>query len=74
MSAPGISMQINVLINGQPFALASSATLLDAVVQLGITPPFAAAINLQFVPQTQYPHTQLQEGDQIDLIAPVTGG
>lgn len=74
MNATDKPMPINVQINGQPFALPNSATLFDAVLQLGITPPFAAAINLQFVPKNQYPHTPLQDGDQIDLIAPVTGG
>ena len=36
--------------------------------------PFAAAVNLRFVPRTQYPQTALAEGDQIEIIAPVTGG
>jgi sulfur carrier protein len=36
--------------------------------------PFAAAVNLQFVPNTHYAVTLLQEDDRIDIIAPVTGG
>lgn len=65
---------ITVHINGQSFALPAPATLADAVAQLGLKPPFAAAINLQFVPNTQYHHSPLSDADQIDLIAPVTGG
>lgn len=65
---------IRLLINSEPFELPDSATLADAVALLALTPPFAAAVNLQFVPNTQYPHTPLHEGDRIDLIAPVTGG
>jgi sulfur carrier protein len=41
---------------------------------MGLKPPFAAAVNLQFVPNTQYQHTQLHDADKLDLIAPVTGG
>lgn len=65
---------IHLLINSAPFELPADATLADAVALLALTPPFAAAINLQFVPNTRYPHTPLHEGDRIDLITPVTGG
>ncbi len=65
---------IHVQINGDDFALPAPATLADAVAQLQIQPPFAAAVNLQFVPNNAYHHTPLQDADQIDLIAPVTGG
>ena len=65
---------IKVHINGNPFDLPAPATLADAIAQLRLKPPFAAAVNLQFVPNTQYHHTRLSEADQVDLIAPVTGG
>ncbi len=65
---------LNVLINDTPFELPATATLADAVAQFGIQPPFAAAVNLQFVPNTRYHQTTLQDGARIDLISPVTGG
>ncbi|PKO62552.1 MAG: thiamine biosynthesis protein ThiS [Betaproteobacteria bacterium HGW-Betaproteobacteria-18] len=65
---------MQVLINGNAFELPASATLAGAVAQFGLKPPFAAAINLQFIPNTAYHHTLLHDADQIDLIAPVTGG
>ena len=65
---------LNVLINDTPFDLPATATLADAVAQFGIQPPFAAAVNLQFVPNTRYQQTTLQDGARIDLISPVTGG
>jgi sulfur carrier protein len=65
---------IRLLINSAPFELPAGAMLADAVALLALTPPFAAAVNLQFVPNTQYHHTPLHEADRIDLIAPVTGG
>ena len=65
---------IQVLINQAPHELPANATLADAVKCMGIAPPFAAAVNLQFVPKTQYASHVLQANDQIELIAPITGG
>jgi len=65
---------IKVLINQAPHEFPADATLADAVQCAGISPPFAAAVNLQFVPKTQYASHVLQANDQIELIAPITGG
>ena len=65
---------IQVLINQAPHSLPANATLMDAVQCVGITPPFAAAVNLQFVPKSEYASRALQANDQIELIAPITGG
>jgi len=65
---------MNVLINQEPHKFAVGATLADAVERLQAKPPFAAAVNLQFVPNTQYTQIRLQPDDRIDIIAPVTGG
>jgi sulfur carrier protein len=65
---------MNVFINQIPHQLPSDATLADAVALLQMTPPFASAVNLQFVPRTQYAQTPLRHDDRIDIIAPVTGG
>ena len=63
-----------ITLNGQPLALPAGATLAHAAQASGVQPPFAAAVNLQFVPRAQYAHTFLKTGDQVELIAPVTGG
>ncbi|MBM3386541.1 MAG: sulfur carrier protein ThiS [Betaproteobacteria bacterium] len=65
---------MTLTLNGQPLTLPAGATLADAAQASGLRPPFAAALNLQFVPRTQYPNTLLHAGDEIELIAPVTGG
>ena len=46
----------------------------DAVAAAQASGPFAAAVNLRFVPKSQYASTPLADGDQIEIIAPVTGG
>ena len=65
---------INVTINQQTHALPAGACLNEAVQASGIKPPFAAAVNLQFVPKSQYATHLLQSGDRIELISPITGG
>jgi sulfur carrier protein len=37
-------------------------------------PPYAVAVNLNFVPKTKHAQFRLNENDQIEVIAPVTGG
>ena len=63
-----------VLINQHSHQLPAGATLADAIAQVGIQPPFAAAVNLEFVPRGQYAQRPLASGDRIELIAPITGG
>ncbi len=65
---------IQVLINQAPHTLPQGATLADAVALAGIQPPFAAAVNLQFVPRGQYDQHALANHDKIELISPITGG
>lgn len=65
---------LQVHINQVPHTLPQGATLADAVTLAGIRPPFAAAVNLQFVPRSQYAQHHLAPNDQIELIAPITGG
>lgn len=69
---------MKVLINAQPAELPAGATVADAVAHAvdGRQPqtPIAVAVNLQFVPRTQYASTALHEGDRVEIITPVTGG
>ncbi|HCY15359.1 MAG: thiamine biosynthesis protein ThiS [Curvibacter sp. GWA2_64_110] len=65
---------MKVFINKNEHELADGATLLDAIAAIGAKPPFAAAVNTQFVSKTQYGEHRLQSGDRIDIIFPVTGG
>ncbi len=65
---------MKVHINNQAHQLPTGATLADAIAVLQPSPPFAAAVNMNFVPNTRYRDTPLSDGDRIDVIAPVTGG
>jgi sulfur carrier protein len=65
---------MQVFINKTAHEMAEAATLADAVALLQARPPFAAAVNMEFVPNTQYAQRLLVAGDRIDIILPVTGG
>ncbi|MBS0454991.1 MAG: sulfur carrier protein ThiS [Proteobacteria bacterium] len=65
---------MKVLINDTPHELAQDARLPDALAAIQATPPFAVAVNRQFVPRSQYTQCELQADDRIEVIRPVTGG
>jgi sulfur carrier protein len=65
---------MQVLINHIPHELPEGATLADAAQAFAAKGPFAAAVNLQFVPRPQYASKLLLDGDRIEFISPVTGG
>ncbi|MEY3872882.1 MAG: sulfur carrier protein ThiS [Pseudomonadota bacterium] len=65
---------MQIFLNRIAHDMDSTSTLADALAMAQAQPPFAAAVNLQFVPKTQYAATPLKDGDQIEIIAPITGG
>lgn len=65
---------MKIVLNKTVHELPGGATLADALALLQPRPPFAAAVNMQFVPNTHYAQTLLQPGDDIEVIFPVTGG
>lgn len=67
-------MTIEILLNNQATQLPQGATVAQALAQLQPRPPFAVAINTQFVPKSRYDSQALQPGDKMEVIAPVTGG
>jgi sulfur carrier protein len=65
---------MNVFINHQAYELEFQATVTDALSLHKSKPPFAVAVNLEFIPNTQYSVKMLHDNDRIDIISPVTGG
>ena len=65
---------MQVHINQRLHELPEGTLLSQALEAGGFRPPFAVAVNLQFIPKTQYPATVLRSGDQIEVISPITGG
>ena len=69
-----MSPTIEVLINQTAYRLPAGALLSDAIAAARVQPPFAAAVNLEFIPKTRHATHPLRSGDRIELIAPITGG
>ncbi|QNP49057.1 sulfur carrier protein ThiS [Diaphorobacter aerolatus] len=65
---------MNVTVNQNSVDLPDNASVADLVAQLQAKPPFAVAVNMQFVPKASYATHALAQGDSVELISPVTGG
>jgi sulfur carrier protein len=65
---------MRVIVNQVPYDLPSQSMVSDALAIINAKPPYAVAVNLNFVPKTKHAEFVLNENDQIEVIAPVTGG
>lgn len=65
---------MQITINQKIVELPEAATLAQALEAFGATPPFAVAVNLNFVHRHQYGETRLQPGDRVEVVQPVAGG
>ena len=65
---------MNILINDIPHQLPVGAVLADALAAVYAAPPFAAAVNRDFVPRSEHATHLLQQDDRVEVIRPVTGG
>ncbi|QWD60961.1 sulfur carrier protein ThiS [Polynucleobacter sp. MWH-UH35A] len=65
---------MRVIVNQVPYELPSQSLVSDALALINAKPPYAVAVNLHFVPKTKHTEFVLKENDQIEVIAPVTGG
>ena len=55
---------MNIHINQKPLSLPEGATVADALAAFGARPPFAVALNGDFVARTQHAARALQRGRQ----------
>ena len=65
---------MRVIANQIPRELPSDSCITDLLAMIKAEPPYAVAVNLQFVPKTRHAEYILQENDHVEIIAPVTGG
>ena len=65
---------MRIIANQIPRELPSNSRITDLLAMIEAKPPFAVAVNLQFVPKTRHAEYVLHENDQVEIIAPVTGG
>ena len=65
---------MRVIVNQQVHELAPASKVSDLLAAIDAQPPFAVAVNLQFVPKSQHGEFVLKENDSVEIISPVTGG
>jgi sulfur carrier protein len=65
---------MRVLVNQNPQELAPASKVSDLLTLIDAKPPYAVAVNLQFLPKSQHADYVLQENDAVEIISPVTGG
>ena len=65
---------MRIIANQIPRELPSNSRITDLLTMIEAKPPYAIAVNLQFVPKTRHAEYILQDNDQVEIIAPVTGG
>lgn len=69
-----ITVTVTVTVNNNPCELPANATVADALAAIQAKLPYAVAVNTAFVPAAQHASHQLQDGDRLEVISPVTGG
>ena len=65
---------MRVIVNQVEYEVPSQSVISDALTLINAKPPYAVAVNMNFVPKTKHSEFALNENDQIEVIAPVTGG
>ena len=68
--------RVVVMVNGDTVTL-STAPLPNALCELGYDhdqPGIAVALNMSVVPRSEWPQTELADGDRIDIVGAKQGG
>jgi sulfur carrier protein len=66
---------MQICLNGDPFTATDARTIADLLVRLDIDPRrVAVERNFVVIKRDQYAHTEISEGDQIEIVNFVGGG
>jgi sulfur carrier protein len=65
---------MRVIVNQITREVPDNSSIDDVLLLIDAKPPYAVAINYEFVPKTRHSEQVLHEGDEMEVIAPVTGG
>lgn len=65
---------ILINVNQQALQLPLGATVADALAEVQAQPPYAVALNGEFLPRSLYTQQPLQANDQLELVEPMQGG
>ena len=66
---------MQIIVNGEPKEIAPETDIHTLMEMLGYDKNVGAvAVNMTFVASDKYDRTILQEGDEVEILAPVCGG
>ncbi len=65
---------MRVIVNQVEYEVPNQSLISDVLSLIDARPPYAVAVNLNFVPKTKHGEFILNENDQVEIISPVTGG
>ena len=66
---------MQIIINGEPKEFENEMNIMTLMKTLGYKKDVGAvAVNMTFVASDKYEETLLQEGDEVEILAPVCGG
>jgi len=66
---------MNITVNAEPREVKDALTVAELFDQLGQQRgAVAVAVNQEFVPRSAYNEARLNEGDAVELVAPMQGG
>ena len=65
---------MRVVVNQVEHEVPSHSMISDVLSLIDAQPPYAVAVNMNFVPKLDHDKHLLYENDEIEIITPVTGG
>ncbi len=65
---------MNIIVNGENILIDESTTVTALIAIRQPQPPFAVAVNDQFVARESYEALYLQEADRVEIVSPMSGG
>lgn len=66
---------MKVYVNEHPHQVPEQTTVTGLIEQLALTGKrVAVELNQEIVPRSQYAHTLLKEGDQLEIVQAIGGG
>ena len=66
---------MKISINGEVRNIPQEMGVDQLLEYLGYQPrAVAVAVNLEFIPSTAYTNTRLHEADEVEILAPMSGG
>ena len=66
---------MKIIVNGEPKEFENEINIKTLMEVLGYEKGVGAvAVNMTFVASDKYEETMLQEGDEVEILAPVCGG